>query len=126
MTRLSGDALYDESQGITDFAVKLYLFAQERAIESGKEEVTAAVIRSAAKDKLRLPKPVLDALRRGDYRVLEFYEDVYPPLLENHSLLAKLLSGSSNTASAAAGKQSAKTTPESLPESGASLAPSAT
>ncbi len=45
------DALYGESQGITDFAVKLYLFAQERAIESGKEEVTAAVIRSAAQDK---------------------------------------------------------------------------
>jgi hypothetical protein len=60
---LSG-VLYDESQGITDFAVKLYLFAQERAIESGKEEVTGAIIRSAAKDKLRLPQGVLDALRR--------------------------------------------------------------
>jgi hypothetical protein len=80
------DVLYDESQGITDFAVKLYLFAQERAIESGKEEVTAAVIRSAAKDKLKLPQPILDALRRGNQRLLERYEDVYPVILQAQSL----------------------------------------
>jgi AAA domain len=109
------DVLYDESQGITDFAVKLYLFAQERAIESGKEEVTAAVIRSAAKDKLRLPKPVLDALRRGDYRVLELYEDVYPPLLERRSL-PKANEGDRSSPRAAPEKQPAKTMPESSPE----------
>jgi hypothetical protein len=106
------DVLYDEAQGITDFAVKLYLFAQERAIESGKEEVTAAVIRSAARDKLRLPKPVLDALRRGDQRVLEVYEDVYPAMLQAHSGSRTDESGD-KTASAAATEQSAEATPES-------------
>jgi hypothetical protein len=99
-----GDALYDESQGITDFAVKLYLFAQERAIESGKEEVTAAVIRSAAQDKLRLPKPVLDALRRGDRRVLELYEDVYPAMLQAHLSSRKSESGDIRSIAAAADK----------------------
>jgi hypothetical protein len=113
------DVLYDESQGITDFAVKLYLFAQERAIESGKEEVTAAVIRSAAKDKLQLPKPVLDALRRGDYRVLELYEDVYPPLLEGHSL-SKANEGNRHPSLTASVKKPANTTPESPPKSEAS------
>jgi hypothetical protein len=77
-----GAALYDETQGVTDLAVKLYMFAQQRAIESGKEEVTSSVIRSAASDKLRLPKPVLDALRLGDKRVLERFEDVYPVMLQ--------------------------------------------
>lgn len=76
--------LYDETQGIADLAVKLYMFAQERAIESGKEDLTSAVIRSAARDKLRLPKPVLDALRLGDKRVLERFEDVYPPTLSTY------------------------------------------
>ncbi|MGH9841724.1 MAG: hypothetical protein ACREEM_23470 [Blastocatellia bacterium] len=108
--------LYDEAQGITDFAVKLYLFAQERAIESGKEEVTAAVIRSAARDKLRLPKPVLDALRRGDQRVLELYEDVYPAMLQAHACSPTDESGD-KTASAAAIEQPAVTTPGSSPES---------
>lgn len=71
------DVLYEETQGITDFAVKVYMFAQERAIDSGKEIVTASIIRSAAKDKLRIPREVLQALKTGDKRVLERYEDLY-------------------------------------------------
>jgi hypothetical protein len=106
------EVLYDESQGITDFAVKLYLFAQERAIESGKEEVTAAVIRSAAKDKLRLPQAVLDALRRGNQRVLERYEDVYPAILEARSP-SRTGEGGDRTQSAAAIERPAETPPES-------------
>ncbi len=45
------EVLYEESQGITDLAVKMYVFAQERAIDTGKEVVTANIIRSVAKDK---------------------------------------------------------------------------
>lgn len=109
--------LYDQSQGITDFAVKLYLFAQERAIESGKEEVTAAVIRSAARDQLRLPKPVLDALRRGDQRVLDLYEDVYPPLLLRTYSCSRTDESSDKTASPATTEQPVKAMPESPPKS---------
>jgi hypothetical protein len=75
------DALYDETQGITDLAVKAYMFAQERAIDSGRERITASIIRSAARDKLGIPRAVLDALKTNDRRVLEQYEDVYPALL---------------------------------------------
>jgi hypothetical protein len=71
------DILYEETQGITDFAVKVYMFAQERAIDSGKEAITASIIRSAAKDKLRIPSSVLHALKTKDTRVLEKYEDLY-------------------------------------------------
>jgi hypothetical protein len=78
-----GDVLYDETQGITDLAIKVYMFAQERAIDTGKEVVTPAIIRSVAKDKLRIPKVVLDALRLGDKRALSLFEDVYPSILEN-------------------------------------------
>src|SRR2546429_9949842 len=42
------DVLYDESQGITDLAVKLYIFAQERAIDSAKEIDNERVIRRVA------------------------------------------------------------------------------
>jgi hypothetical protein len=69
--------LYEETQGITDFAVKVYMFAQERAIDSGQEVVTAGIIRSAAKDKLRIPREVLQALKTKDKRLLEQYEDLY-------------------------------------------------
>jgi hypothetical protein len=39
--------LFDETQGITDLAVKLFMFAQELAITSGEETLTASIIRSA-------------------------------------------------------------------------------
>jgi hypothetical protein len=78
------DVLYEETQGISDLAVKAYMFAQERAIDSGRERVTASVIRSAVRDKLGLPRAVLDALRTNDRRVLEQYEDVYPPQLKQY------------------------------------------
>lgn len=82
------DALYDETQGITDLAVKAYMFAQERAIDSGRERVTASIIRSAARDKLGIPRAVLDALKTNDRRVLEQYEDVYPAQLRQRLSVA--------------------------------------
>jgi hypothetical protein len=78
------DVLYDETQGITDLAVKVYMFAQERAIDSGKEVVTAKIIQSAAKDKLRIPREVLYALKTGDKAALERFEDVYPKNFESY------------------------------------------
>jgi hypothetical protein len=84
------DVIYEETQGISDLAVKAYMFAQERAISSGRERITASIIRSAVRDKLGLPRAVLDALRTNDRRVLEQYEDVYPPQLKH--CLPQLLS----------------------------------
>jgi hypothetical protein len=71
-------ALYDVTQGITDFAVKVYMLAQVRAIATGKEAVTESIIRSVAKDSLRLAQPILSALKTGDIRFLQSVEDVHP------------------------------------------------
>jgi hypothetical protein len=70
--------LYDVTQGITDFAVKVYMLAQVRAIATGKEAVTESIIRSVAKDSLRLAQPILSALKTGDIRFLQSVEDVHP------------------------------------------------
>lgn len=78
--------LYEECQGIADFAVKVYMLAQARAIATGKEMITEAIIRSVARDSLRQAQDVLSLLRQGDKRALVRYEDVLPidvgPLLE--------------------------------------------
>ena len=71
-------ALYDVTQGITDFAVKVYMLAQARASATGKEVVTENIIRSVAKDSLRLAQPILSALKTGDIRFLQSVEDVHP------------------------------------------------
>jgi hypothetical protein len=78
------DILYDESQGITDLAVKLYIFAQERAINSHKEIVNESVIRSVARDKFKTLKPVLTAIRLGDERALNTWDDVYPAAVRKY------------------------------------------
>ncbi len=78
LTRELRDALYDECQGITDFAKKLYLLAQVRAIATGIETVTPALIRAVAADSLRTARPVIDALRTGNIRVLSTLSDVHP------------------------------------------------
>lgn len=69
-------ALYDETQGITDFAVKVYMLAQVRAITSKKEAITTGIIRSVARDSLRTAVRVLNAIRKRDNEVLAEYDDI--------------------------------------------------
>lgn len=57
------DALFFESQGIVDFAIKTYLLAQARAITNGIEEVTVELIHSAGQDALAPAAKVLNGLR---------------------------------------------------------------
>lgn len=72
------EVLYEETQGITDLAIKLFMFAQERAITSGEEKITTSIIRSAAKDKFNLLQPALKAFRDKDKLALAKFEDAYP------------------------------------------------
>lgn len=75
---------YEESQGITDIAIKLYILAQTRAISTGIEEITPAVIRQVAKDSLQSVRPMLQALRSGDFAQLAQYDDIRPVNIEEH------------------------------------------
>ena len=81
--RLS-DVLYEESQGITDLAVKIYKFAQERAIDTGKEIVNASIIRSVARDKFAMLREVLTAMKHNNKGSLARWDDVYPHALKEY------------------------------------------
>jgi hypothetical protein len=70
--------LYDVSQGITDFAVKIFILAQIRAMTSQQETLSADILRSVAYDSLRLAAPALQALRSGDTRALHQLADLAP------------------------------------------------
>ena len=70
--------LYDESQGVLDFAVKMFMLAQVRAITTGKKCITPGIIRSVAVDSFKMAQPVLRALRTGDTMTLRSLNDVYP------------------------------------------------
>ncbi|MDK2799711.1 MAG: hypothetical protein PWQ70_1330 [Clostridiales bacterium] len=73
LTQELKDVLYEESQGITDIAVKLYVMAQIRAIATGREEITPNLIKYVAKENLKLVRPMLDALKTGNVnKIVEF------------------------------------------------------
>lgn len=76
------EVLYEETQGITDLAVKAYMLAQERAIETKKELVDASIIRSVCRDKFRILRPALEALKSKTKNALTRFEDAYPQFLE--------------------------------------------
>ena len=84
LTKALQDTLHDASQGITDFAVKLYMLAQARAIVRDDETFSPALIRSVAKDSLRLASPILEALRTGNLRLLQGVDDVVPMDVERY------------------------------------------
>lgn len=81
------EALYEESQGIVDIAVKLFALAQGRAIETGQESITPNTIRQVAKDDLKLVQPMLNALRNGHLSELEKYADIMPMDIEEYLVL---------------------------------------
>lgn len=71
------DLLYEESQGITDVVLKIFMLAQYRAISTNYEKITKGVISSVAKECLKPIKPMLDALKKNDEKLLMQYQDIY-------------------------------------------------
>jgi len=78
------NALYYESQGIVDIAVKLYAMAQIRAIGLQTDTITPNDFRTVASEKLGLVKPALDALRSGDKKRIAAIGDIAPIGIEDY------------------------------------------
>lgn len=76
LSRSMSDLLYEESQGITDIAVNLFALSQYRAITTGIEQITSAIVKSVAHDNLILLKPMLEALKNGDEEKMKKYSDL--------------------------------------------------
>ncbi|NPV89972.1 MAG: ATP-binding protein [Firmicutes bacterium] len=76
LTKEISEIIFEETQGITDFVVKLFVLSQVRAMDSKTERITPDIIRSAAKDGFIKARPVLNALKLKDYDALERLDDV--------------------------------------------------
>ncbi len=79
-------AFYDESQGIVDIAVKLYMLVQWLLIDSKDERILPELIRRVARENLRAVEPMLRALRNNDLGALSRIDDLRPQrnLLDAH------------------------------------------
>lgn len=71
-------ALYFESQGIFDIAVKIYGMSQIEAINNGSEMVTPELVLQVAKSKLLTIKPAIEAIQNNNIGALLEFEDIMP------------------------------------------------
>ncbi|MCV4289027.1 ATP-binding protein [Pseudomonas capsici] len=72
------DALYEHTQGVTDFLVKLLVLSQRYAIQSDSECVTAETIAQVSNAKMQILKPALSALRSRDPARMRQFDDLLP------------------------------------------------
>lgn len=70
------DALYRESQGIADFAAKMFMIAQERAINSNFERITPELIEVVARDSFGNAREIIQGIRTNRRVVLARVDDV--------------------------------------------------
>ncbi|TFI59197.1 ATP-binding protein [Sphingomonas parva] len=90
--------LYDESQGIIDVVVKLFMLAQFRAIARGelrqaRELLSPSLLRRVAADEFKIIRPMIVAMRANDPKALSEYPDLRP--LQDH--VQNTLSGALRT-----------------------------
>ena len=70
------DCWYDLSQGVLDIVVKLFVLAQLRAIVTGLERITVALLKKVYEQEFKPVHPMLAALRSGDAELIKNYSDL--------------------------------------------------
>lgn len=79
-------AMYERTQGVLDLAIKLYQYAQRRAIDCQAEEITVDLIHTVANEELTRVAPMVKALALGDYPKLARYGDLTMPEIDTTKL----------------------------------------
>lgn len=72
------DMLYEHTQGVTDFLVKLLVLSQRYAVQSGSECLTAEILVKVSNSKMQILKPALSALRSRDPKRMRQFDDLLP------------------------------------------------
>ncbi|MDP1511872.1 ATP-binding protein [Paenibacillus ottowii] len=76
MTQELNNVMYEESQGIPDLIVKIFIESQKRAIET-EERLTSSLIHSVAQNQFKILQPALDALRSGKKEEMLRFLDIF-------------------------------------------------
>lgn len=72
-------ALYEHTQGITDFLAKLMILGQRYAIQANIETLSPETFTHVANTKMKLLKPALTVLKSRDVAAMKKFEDLLPP-----------------------------------------------
>lgn len=70
------NALYEESLGIADLAVRMFMIAQEGAINSGKERLTPELIEKVAANDFAAVREIVQGIKKNDSAVQVEVDDI--------------------------------------------------
>jgi hypothetical protein len=73
------EIMYYHSQGIIDYAVRLFMRSQIRAIVTKAEIVNEKLIEQVVNDEMFMEKPMIESLRSNDQKSKLKYDDIYFP-----------------------------------------------
>lgn len=71
-----GKLFYELTQGLSDLIIKLFVYAQQEAIEKGIEELSIDLIKKVARERFRLLEPMLESIRSKNPHRMAKYEDI--------------------------------------------------
>ncbi|MDY7046526.1 ATP-binding protein [Virgibacillus sp. M23] len=90
LTEELSNAMYELTQGVTDFVINLFIKSQQYAIAYGQEELSVRLLKTVAKQNLKLVQGVIDALRIGDKEKIKQYDDIKPGWNETNEYVKAL------------------------------------
>lgn len=67
---------YDESQGVLDICVKLFMLSQKRAIATGIEKLSPNLMTKVARERLEVVRPMIEALASKNPKRIEECDDL--------------------------------------------------
>jgi hypothetical protein len=79
LTQHMSDTMYYYCQGVPDLAIKFFACAQWRAILDKADETetfSVVTLEAIANDELEIVKPMVEAMRSGDFKKLSDYDDI--------------------------------------------------
>jgi hypothetical protein len=76
LTKEISDFLHEITQGIAAIIVRLFQMSQFEAISSKVELLSPELFRKVASDNFQLIQPMLDAIRSGNTKLIDKYEDL--------------------------------------------------
>lgn len=64
---------YEETQGVSDLILKLFINVQQECVNTNKEEFTVNMVKKVAKEQFQLMKPMIEAIKsKNPYKIAQF------------------------------------------------------
>lgn len=83
------NVFYEQTQGVSDLIIKLFIKSQEACITNGKEEFTVNMVKRVANEQFKLMKPMIDAVKSKNVYKMAQFEDLRKIELTNVSISDK-------------------------------------